>query len=384
MIFSMKANNPQNINGNNPKKFHVWDFPDTLFLLFSPEGNEYFFSKMYYAFGSQKSFAEYLGKWRQEVNKYHKQSQLNKGQRYPVYFPLNLFKKCVRFFDMERLHYLESNISEIRANVGLSIYSPKLPIIENSALYRIIAHILADGFAGKGKTPYYANMSSTLRNQFKKDLEIFGKMKIYERIPNTTPIVCFPKTVSDILAHLFDVQFTHPNRVPESIFSASSKCRSSFLRAIFDDEGSISVGLTVTIHNYVIMRQIKRLLTMFDIKSSKVMIHINIEQTDKIYLQVLRKSFESFRKHIGFNHPEKAAKLNFAIKTKGRKTRTRHPLYFEQRILEILETSPSHTIDIANELLLTYTGLMPHLERMLDEGLLVKRGYSNRVLWDLA
>lgn len=369
---------------NKAREFHLWDFPDNLFILLGKEANNQFFKRMYILFGTQQKFSEFLGLYRQEVNKYHKQVLKSRGIYWPVYFPLRLFKKCITFLDESFLMYLEQNIAEIRVKVGLSVYNPKLPIRESEEIYRIIAHMIADGSASKGKTPYYANTCHTLREQFKKDLQIFGKMKIYERRPNTTEVVYFPKVITDILAHLFDIQFTYPNRLPRPIFVAKREFKNIFLQALFDDEGTISTQLALTIHNVSIMEEIKFLINSLGIKTSEIRVHYYSHKTDKVYFEVVRNSYELFQQQIGFAHPEKAKKLELAIMTQNRQQRTRDPAYIEQEILKILEIKPSPTIELANELLFTINGVMPHLDKMLEERTVVKKGYRNKTIWDIA
>ncbi|MBS3105589.1 hypothetical protein J4234_04995 [Candidatus Woesearchaeota archaeon] len=366
------------------REFHLWDFQDNLFILLDKEANDRFFKIMYNQFGTQQEFAKFLGLWRQEVNKYHKQLLKDNGRYYPVYFPIRLFKKCVPILDKEFICYLEQNVSEIRARVGLSVYNPKLPIRESQEVYRILAHIIADGSASKGKTPYYANTCKQLREQFKKDLAIFGEMKIYERKPQVTELVFFPKVVTDLLASLFDIQFTYPNRIPKLIFTASEDLKKNFLQALFDDEGTISAQLALTIHNVRIMEEIKSLIISLGINVSKVMVYYYSHKTNKVYFQISKKDYELFQKKIGFSHPEKAKKLELAIRTQNREQRTRNPNYIEQEIIKILEMKPSPTMELANKLMLTIMGIKPHLDRMLEEGLIIKRGYKNKVIWDIA
>lgn len=369
---------------NLKREFHLWDLSANLFILFDKETNDRFFKRMYSIFKTQQKFAKFLGLWRQEINKYHKQTLKAKGKYWPVYFPLQLFKRCTEFLDDSFLSYLEQNVAEIRVKVGLSVYNPKLPIKESKELYRIIAHMIADGSASEGKTPYYANTCKELREQFKKDLPVFGRMNIYERKPNTTEVVYFPKVVTDMLAHLFDVRFTYPNRLPKLIFTAQKECKKMFLKALFDDEGTISAQLAITIHNFNIMGEIKQLINSFEIKTSKIFVHPCLKNTDKVYLFIPRGQYKLFHQEIGFSHPEKVRKLELAIKTQDRKQRTRDPNYLEQEILKILEIKPSKTIELANELMLTLNGAMPHLNRMLEEGLIVKKGHKNLIIWDIA
>ena len=380
----MKINQENKISDNIAREFHLWDLPDNLFILFNKKVNDQFFKRMYGIFGTQQKFAKSLDLCRQQINKYHKQILKANGRYYPVYFPLKLFKKCVSILDKEFLSYLEQNVLEIRARVGLSIYKPKLPIRESREIYRIVAHIMADGSASKGKTPYYANTCKELREQFKKALAIFGEMKIYERKPQVVELVYFPKVVTDILSHLFDVQFTYPNRLPKLIFTASKEFKKIFLQALFDDEGTISAQLVLTIHNIDIMEKIKFLINSLGVNTGKVMVHYYPYKMNKVYFQIPKKDYKLFQQEIGFSHPEKAKKLEFAIKTQNREQRTRDPNYIEQGILRLLDSKPSPTMEIANHLLLTNQGLMHHLNKMLEEGLIVKRGYKNKVIWDLA
>ncbi|MBI2136742.1 hypothetical protein HYU06_06750 [Candidatus Woesearchaeota archaeon] len=379
-----KINQENNLNQNNIiREFHIWDLPDNIHLLLDKNNNELFFRIMYGYFGSQKEFAKFLKVGRQEVYRYYKQIDKDRGKYYPVYLPLKLLKKCKPFLNQILLNSIEENLVELKVKKGHSIYNPKLPIRESGAVYRIIAHMVGDGSAGKGKTPYYSNTCSTLRGQFSNDLKIFGDFKIYERKPNTTETINFTKTVTDILSHLFNVRFTYPNRLPELIFTADRKFKQVFLQALFDDEGTISANLVVTIHNLNIMNGIKSLLTSLNIKTGKVQVHKIPNKTDKVSLSVLSRDYELFQKEIGFAHPEKARKLELAIRTRHRKQRTRDPNDIENAIFNILEIKPSPTIDLANELLFTLNGIKPHLQRMHAEGLLVRKGYKNKIIWEI-
>ncbi|MBI2656043.1 hypothetical protein HYX06_06490 [Candidatus Woesearchaeota archaeon] len=367
-----------------PREFHLWNLPDNLFFLFKKEANDKFFKRMYSTFGTQHKFADFLNLYRQEVNKYHKQILKNRGKYYPVYIPIVLFKRCVPIIEKDFIYYLEQNVSEVRVRVGLSIYNPRLPIRESEEVYRIIAHMIADGSAGKGQIPYYANTCKELREQFKRDLQIFGSMKTYERKPNTTEIIFFPKAVTDILAHLFDVKFTYPDRLPKIIFTTDTKFKRTFLQALFDDEGTITAQLAIGIHNINIMSEIKSLINSLCINTSKIFIHHIPDLTDKVYLCVPKSEYKLFQQEIGFSHPEKARKLELTIMTQNRKQRTRDPKYIEQEILKMLDMQPLPTFDLANELMFTINGLRPHLDKMLEEGLIIKRGYKNKLIWDIA
>jgi hypothetical protein len=374
----------QKLGQRGVKVFHLGDLPYSLFILLNSKANELFFSEMYKKFGTQLRFSEFLGIARQTINKYHKQTLKSRGKYYPVYLPILLFKKCMPHLDEGSLRFIESNVSEIRARIGLSIFNPRLPIIESPEVYRIIAHILADGSAGRGKTPYYANICRESREQFKSDLSVLGSMNYYERRPRNVELVFFPKVVTDILSSLFDIRFTYPNRLPKFIFSAKMECKKAFLQALFDDEGTMSSQLTIGIHNRRIMKETKTLINSLGITTGKIMIHPIKGLTDKVTLSIPKTQYKLYQERIGFHHPDKARKLEMAIQTRNRKQRTRDPILIEQEILKLLDSKPLSTLDISNELLFTRNGVEPHLLRMFNEGILVKKGYKNRILWDTA
>ena len=45
---------------------------------------------------------------------------------------------------------------------------------------------------------------------------------------------------------------------------------------------------------------------------------------------------------------------------------------------------PSKTMELANKLLFTMNGLRPHLDRMLQQDKIIKRGYTNEFVWHIS
>jgi len=150
----------------------------------------------------------------------------------------------------------------------------------------------------------------------------------------------------------------------------------------------MTAQLTVGIHNLNIMKEIKLLLNSIGLETSHVMVHQYthkeyLHKKDKVTLSIPKREYVKFKILIGFFHPQKSRNLEIAIQTRNRKQRTRDPNYIEDRILRILEFKPSKTMELANELLFTINGIMPHLNRMLEGGLIIKKGYKNEIMWDI-
>jgi len=43
------------------KSWHIWDFPDNLYVLLNKSVHEYFFSQMFNKFGGKRPYARFLG-----------------------------------------------------------------------------------------------------------------------------------------------------------------------------------------------------------------------------------------------------------------------------------------------------------------------------------
>jgi hypothetical protein len=367
------------------KEWHIWDFPGNLYVLVRGNTRDEFFKAMYNRFGSQLNYAKFLGKDRNCIQGYHYGRSWDNGDKHVKFVPLKVFHKSIQFLDKSLRKKIERDVLEIRTHGGKSIKKPLLPIKESPSLYRVVAHVIGDG--NDSHTPYYANMCKELRDQFKRDLQIFGEVFYMENTPNTTPCVNFPKVVTRILSHILDIQFTHPNRLPEAIFNAPDDCKAAFLQALYDDEGTISANLAICIHNKNILNQLKTLLQNFGIKTGKITTGTYFTKKGKrlkCAFQIYKDSYKKFQEKVCFVHPKKARYLEAALRTKSRVVRTRDPIIVEQEILKILETKPSRTMELANNLQFTMSGITPHLNRLSNEGLIIHRGYKNAKTWDIA
>tara|TARA_Y100000310_G_C20346526_1_gene652292 strand:- start:18 stop:749 length:732 start_codon:yes stop_codon:yes gene_type:complete len=241
--------------------------------------------------------------------------------------------------------------------------------------------MIGDGSAPGNKVPYYANTCKILREQFKKDLKIFGKIKLYETKPNTTPIVNFPKVITDILSHVFKVKFTNPNRIPQQIFSSNKRYKGSFLQAIFDDEGSVGNNINIGMKEKKLIVEIKRLLENLNLKSG------NIYKSDICnYLNIFEDSTKNFRNKVGFSHPLKNKILETKLKIKRRNKiqRTRPLEWTRSRIITLLKEKPMSSFELIEKLLLSRGGLNVHL-KFLEKSNKIKRKYLKRkIIWHLS
>ena len=347
--------------------------------MIEPNIRRIYFNKIYPYYGGKKKAAKTLGIHFSTIKNYERAFSIKYKVKHPQYTPI---------FNQKFMEKLEKNVIVISTRNGFDVKNPKLPIRESPQLYNIIGHMIADGSAPKRSTPYYGNSCKRLREIFKKNLEVIGIVDISEYKVGGTIGLNFSKAITDTLSYYFNIQFTFPNRIPKQIFNSSLDCKTAFLRALFDDDGTMTAHLVVGIHNLDIMKEINLLINSIGIDANPLLVHRYtdkkyIHKKDKITLTIPPREYKKFRDLIGFSHPEKSRKLEIAIKTKNRKQRTRDPNYIQKRILEILQNKPSKTMKLANELLFTWNGIIPHLDILLKKGLIEKKGFKNETIWHI-
>ena len=316
-------------------KWHIWDFPDSIYVKFSASYRIKLYRYLIKKFGSRAKAAKNLGihttSLRDNLQRAHDSEGLE------VYTSVRIVKKLIHLFPNIK-NRIEKNIIAYRSLSGNSVYNPILPIRESSEIYSIVAHMICDGSAGKRKTPAYYNTSDKLREELKSYLQIFGEVKTNEYlVQSNVYAVLFPKAITDILSHIFQTTFVRTKKLPIVVFEASKESRCAFIRGMFDDEGSISKGgqLTFVQKEIQIVKDLKKLLNGLDIKTGK----IHIDKKNCSVITVLSESRELFSDLISFTHPEKSVRLKESVKA------------------DKIRKSHKQLIDKVDELFLTENGL---------------------------
>ena len=366
------------------KSWHIWDFPDNLYVLIKKEMREEFFQTMYKKFGSQKNYAKFLGKERSVVQGYHYARYWYKGKISTKFTPINILKQSLKYINIKLKKKIENNIISIKGKGGDEIYQPKLPIKESPKFYKIVAHLIGDG--NDSHSPYYSNTCDNLIEDFKKDIQIFGKIKCRDNInQQNVKYTNFTKTITYILSYILYIKFTRPNKIPERLFVTSNSCKAYFLQALFDDEGSISTNLSFCMKNYNIIREVKKLIESLDIKTTKISLKKEKLGNKSYAFNINNSSITTFKERINFIHPEKYRKLNIRLKIieRNKEQRTRPLEWSRNEILNLLESKPRGTLELCENLLLTVNGLYEHLNYLEEKGLIKRTGYKNKVIWEV-
>ena len=364
------------------KVWYIWDFPDRIYIKLKKDYNIRLFHFLFKKFGGIRPAGRKFGLSQATIKGYYKQYFKKNNKIYDQYCPLYILKRFKPELSQDIIDEFEKNIEFIRVRHGSPI-KINLPLKELPEMYRIVAHMIGDGCAGIRKVPIYVNTCTTLRKQFKRDLTaVFGagiKNYIYETIPNSTPNVNFPKVLSDILKYIFQVKFSFPDKLPNTLFTTSDSNKIVFLRALFDDEGYASTAVGISMKSEKIIRQIQELLIKLEIKTT----NISKKEGDLFTVNIREAEIEKFQKIVNFDHPFKRErlKLRMRIKERNKIMRTRPLEYTRNKILDLLRDKPMITFELCEILLLTVSGIYHHLDYLEEMKLIQRTGFKNKVTW---
>jgi len=224
-------------------------------------------------------------------------------------------------------------------------------LTKNPKLARIVADLTGDGHLQINKWRYLASFYSKNLEEInavkQRFFELFGvKAKIYvdnstsKKSPNSTKrykLFIISKPVCEFLRKIGTPVGNKTNNsfiVPDWIFNGTSEIQSSYLRGLFDNEGSIhttrgkklrwriSFGMA---KNSILLdsginyfEQLRLMLSRFGVKSSPVRhFKLNTRKDGSLsrglHIDIEKHSFRNFFKYVGFDHPIKQQRLIEAL-----------------------------------------------------------------------
>ncbi|MBM3304098.1 MAG: hypothetical protein FJY76_03295 [Candidatus Aenigmarchaeota archaeon] len=233
---------------------------------------------------------------------------------------------------------LERHITKImsRDNKSAFLDMKRVPIHYCPKLALLVGHSLGDGHINHASGNFsYTNTNYDLQNVVLTAVDdVFGfrchseQTRIHDRALPVVHTWTYPKIVGDIL-HLSGSprgnKITQSYGVPEWIIKGDDDTRKSFIRALFDDEGTIKTrGKELLIkfskeeskmqclHKF--MDQLAELLRMSGVETTSVRTgNIIFGKNGKTIQLVLGvhgyKNFKSFNSEIGFDHSVKSVQM---------------------------------------------------------------------------
>jgi predicted transcriptional regulator len=280
------------------------------------------------------------------------------------FYPLFLIKKICQMLEnidsKFSMNEIDKNIEAIKAGrFGHAAYrgmirKPKLPLVFNLSIARLIAHCLGDGDIHPSGRIRYTNSNRNLIDSFISDLNSLGRVAINERYDDYIYRVYVPKIVKLVLD-----EFGLKDKTYKIILKAKKELQAVFIQALFDDEGCVNLSsprIIISSSNKPLLEVIKlSLMNSFQIVS-KIYFkgYFQDRKGNKRTMWVIDitgfKNFEKFYKLIKSRHSEKIVKLEKLLKLyEGKKIR---PLRYEtsNRILELLKKDSMTKQQIASKL----------------------------------
>ncbi len=326
------------------KEWHIWDFPDTIHVKFSDGFRIKLFKLLVAKFGSRNKASKALGCHTTNLRSYLQLGHDSGG--FQAFTPMRIVKKISAVLGDSLKVEIERNVVAYRAWGGNSVRSPILPIKETPEMYSIVAHLICDGTAGKGKTPAYYNIAKELLDEVEEYVKVFGEVKTLRyRVQSNVYALLFPKAISDVLSHIFEIPFVRTQNLPKLLFEAPKECQLAALRAIFDDEGSIrESGQIVVVNKPIgIIEDVKTILKQNGMESGVITFAGGCHS-----LSVLSISRENFIRNVGFTHKVKKNRSD-EILERDRKFKARIKL--EDKIYNLLvEKQPLDRFEMARQL----------------------------------
>jgi hypothetical protein len=371
-----------------PQKIHVWDLPlDKVYIRFRQEFSNEFFGLAHKKFGSYRKIGEFLNIKRADTT-----IPCN-WMRGITCYPLCLIVALLNKLDVP-LSGVEDNIIKIRykshinkrgGNSGKPIINPILPVVINEDFAEILGHLCGDGTISmssphKGICFGYINSEPSLIEHFKKLVNrIFGEIEpnilVREGGNYTRPnyYLQYPSILSAFILSVFKFQPGDKKDIPEVIFDSSDLAKARFLRAMFDDEGYVSLSnkrIEIGLKPFRQIQKIKVLLKDLRIESSKI--YKYKPEFYRIFL-ANQNSILQFQKIIGFKHTAKDQKIQIII-NKGWKFKRYKDGEAKLKIIEMLsEKEGVETAQISWSLGRTKMNVRKHLKNLLSENKIQKK-----------
>lgn len=273
--------------------------------------------------------------------------------------------------------------------VGKFIKKPKFPIKITLPLTCVIGHIIGDGsIHGDYYQVDYTNQSLELIEEFENNIQkIFGPIKPYKYYStrDKTTIIRFPGIIGLILTKMIGPQTGDSRHIPKQLKNISKPFKAVFLRALYDDEGCVSITghkIQLIMANESIIENVKEMLKEFNIKPTKTCKMVRSGRKDQFGFCVCSyNDIKTFLTEIGFTHPEKRRKLRTLIK--GYKLIRRRNFGFQNDVLEFLKTNGEMSaLKIADALNInSINGLRKELWRLEQKSIIKGKIQDNRKIY---
>lgn len=341
-------------------------------------------------FGSVEKFSKIMGLWSSTLSEW-----LN-GNRNPK------LKIVIRICKLLNIKLEDVAEKVICLNEPTRSYIPitAFPIKKDANLVSLVGHSLGDGHVGISFE--YTNKCEDLLNEVNKSVRnspIRNVKVIFNRQPNKTPTLVFPKMVRSVLVcagSAIGNKIISNFGLPVWIKNGDKEIKSAFIRALFDDEANVSNSRVIrfslskridSIDNlHVFFKEIEQILE--DLGLNGIKIKKGKENNGKNGKTVEMKlaifgffNFKRFSEVINFNHPRKKKLLQKL--TEPPKVLILRKGETKKKIIDLLENDSLTISEISKLIGFSWKTIWEHLKELESKNLVtkIKPDNSRESLW---
>lgn len=232
---------------------------------------------------------------------------------------------------------IERNVLALRKQNGHTCVL-ELPIKYSPSLAGLIGYSLGDGHIGENSTAFVYTSKNLSTINYVKDLvqETLGTHIFYRRYKECRGDVYFPYIVGELLLKFGSVSGSKTDKsfsVSSWVMQGSKKIKRAFIRALFEDEGSVSIhrdtkrvvlalwkrkDLTWSLKLF--LNQLGSLLGEFGIYSHESIagIYMDKKGKEKVGIQITirgKRNVARFKEEVGFQSATKRKRLEELIRS---------------------------------------------------------------------
>ena len=298
----------------------IIDLHPSIYIELEPAFKSKFFKIAISTFGSKSLLCKAIGVPRTNIDGWINRDSCPLATIQLIYLRKPVMNKHVPISEIEK------NIIKLRGKTNpFGISRPKFPFSLTPELSSVIGHFLGDGgIKERDLTPIYCNIYPDAVSEVYINLEkVFGgvdyRLKKVNLINGTLTYLTFPTVLGMILTETFSLNPGKKSkneelRIPEFILDAKDeRVKIAFLRAIYDDEGSISIrrkGIRIEMANRLLVGDIRELLLDLGIPCGKLYQQVHRNSVEWYVDISSQKDLLLFRELIGSNIAEKQNQLS--------------------------------------------------------------------------
>jgi len=257
----------------------------------------------------------------------------------------------------KHLIYIKSKHGQDR----YAILNPKIPLVEDWRLVRLVAHLIGDGYGGYYdmeknciKRTNYCNTNRQVLDKFIECLSAFGDVKFYSWHDKE---LFLPSSIIYILNHIYNIDF-HSDKanVPTYFFNLDKNLLFHFLAAFVDDEGALRENdCRIMLANERLTRELNSLFCQVGFEVSEV------KSSYEKYWYFTIRDIEKIKK-LPIAHTEKLDLIKFSL---GRSKEWKQKGITKNKILKFLSSRSYNAYELSRLLGISSQTVRRHMRQLL-------------------